>query len=154
MHIIPERPPELRSAPPLDFRIVWIFWVDFVCILITVHTYVKKKNVGGPINLPDFFLRGKKKSQCFFSDLPEFLLFLSHCSLRIAKPAFSASALRSCKALPNVCIYCLYLCAYFMKHYVWQLSHVSFLLLSFSNNWEYDPPMYTVNWDCSKHMFM
>lgn len=38
-----------------------------------------------------------------------------------------------------------------MKHYVWQLSHVSFLLLSFSNNWEYDPPMYTVNWDCSKH---
>lgn len=26
-----------------------------------------------------------------------------------------------------------------MKHYVWQLSHVSFLLLSFSNNWEYDP---------------
>lgn len=88
MHIIPERPPELRSAPPLDFRIVWIFWVDFVCILITVHTYVKKKNVGGPINLPDFFLRGKKKSQCFFSDLPEFLLFLSHCSLRIANLLF------------------------------------------------------------------
>lgn len=68
--MIPERPPELRSAPPLDFRIVWIF-LDFVCILITVHTYVKK-NVGGPINLPDFFLRGKK-NLCFFSD--EFLLF-------------------------------------------------------------------------------
>lgn len=67
MHIIPERPPELRSAPPLDFRIVWIFWVDFVCILITVHTYVKKKkNVGGPINLPDFFLRGKKISVFLF----------------------------------------------------------------------------------------
>ncbi|KAI4803424.1 hypothetical protein KUCAC02_006973 [Chaenocephalus aceratus] len=41
-----------------------------------------------------------------------------------------------------------------MKHYVWQLSHVSFLLLSFSNNWEYDPPMYTVNWDCSKHVYV
>lgn len=53
-----------------------------------MHTYVKKKNVGGPINLPDFFLRGKKKSQCFFSDLPEFLLFLSHCSLRIANLLF------------------------------------------------------------------
>lgn len=66
-----------------------------------------------------------------FSDLPEFLLFLSLLAKTSNKKKllFSASALRSCKALPNVCIYCLYLCAYFMKHYVWQLSHVSFLLL-------------------------
>lgn len=155
MHIIPERPPELRSAPPLDFRIVWIFWVDFVCILITVHTYVKKKKkCWWTHKFTRLFSKRKKKISVFLFWLTWIFTVSLSLLAKNSKPAFSASALRSCKALPNVCIYCLYLCAYFMKHYVWQLSHVSFLLLSFSNNWEYDPPMYTVNWDCSKHMFM
>lgn len=90
MHIIPERPPELQSAPPLDFRIVWIF-LGWFCLYFDNCAYLckEKKTVGGPINLPDFFLRGKKKKlKCFFSDLPEFLLFLSHCSLRIANLLF------------------------------------------------------------------
>lgn len=88
MHIIPERPPELRSAPPLDFRIVWIFWVDF-CLYFDNCAYLcKKKKCWWTHKFTRLFSKRKKKSQCFFSDLPEFLLFLSHCSLRIANLLF------------------------------------------------------------------
>lgn len=69
------------------------------------------------MNLPGIFFSTLKRSAFLFPDFHEFLLF-SHCLLRIANLLFPASALRSCKAFPNVCIYCLYLCAYVLKHYV------------------------------------
>lgn len=93
--MIPERPPELRSAPPLDFRIVWIF-LDFVCILITVHTYVKKKKKCWWTHKFTRLFSKRKKKICV-SFLMNFYCFLSLLA-KNSKPAFSASALRSCKA--------------------------------------------------------